>query len=542
MESAFHSFLRPISSISLPERFTNPFHYTPHPLCVIATEETQAYLKNRTEWAKELRNGKMFGVLVVRHPLAGIGYLAAFSGNLAGKSVHPFFVPPIYDLSRPGCFFRVEEEKISEINHKIQRLMESEEYREALRLFREESTAAREILSKEKARLKEAKKARDLRRQNHPYAQEMAALIKESQFQKAELRRLTQMMNERLSALQTGINQIQIKIDELKATRKRRSQLLQQQLFDQYLLENTLGERKSVRIIFEEAGRGIPPAGTGECAAPKLLLYAYQQGLKPIAMAEFWWGESPKNELRRHGNFYPSCKEKCEPLLRFMLQGLDVEENPLEQEQFPDLELEILWEDENLAVVHKPAGLLSVPGKEKLNSVYEWAHKHYPEADGPLLVHRLDMATSGLLLIAKNKRIHQQLQAQFERREVKKRYVALLERPTLPAKGTIQLPLCLDPNDRPRQIVHPTLGKEAITRYEVVGQQDGHTRVHFYPETGRTHQLRVHAAHPEGLNNPIVGDTLYGRPDKRLYLHAERLEFTHPVTGKRIIVEAKADF
>ena len=183
-----------------------------------------------------------------------------------------------------------------------------------------------------------------------------------------------------------------------------------------------------------------------------------------------------------------------------------------------------------------------MPGKEKLNSVYEWAHKYYPEADGPLLVHRLDMATSGLLLIAKNKRIHQQLQAQFERREVKKRYVALLERPTLPAKGTIQLPLCLDPNDRPRQIVHPTLGKEAVTRYEVVGQQDGHTRVHFYPETGRTHQLRVHAAHPEGLNNPIVGDTLYGRPDKRLYLHAERLEFTHPVTGKRIIVEAKADF
>ena len=259
-------------------------------------------------------------------------------------------------------------------------------------------------------------------------------------------------------------------------------------------------------------------------------------------MAEFWWGESPKNELRRHGNFYPSCKEKCEPLLRFMLQGLDVEENPLEQEQFPDLELEVLWEDDDLAVVHKPAGLLSVPGKEKLNSVYEWAHKHYPEADGPLLVHRLDMATSGLLLIAKNKRIHQQLQAQFERREVKKRYVALLERPTLPAKGTIQLPLCLNPNDRPRQIVHPTLGKEAVTRYEVVGQQDGHTRVHFYPETGRTHQLRVHAAHPEGLNNPIVGDTLYGRPDKRLYLHAERLEFTHPVTGKRIIVEAKADF
>lgn len=485
----------------------------------------------------------MFGVLITQNKAGEIGFLAAFSGNLAGHSDEPYFVPPVCDLSKPSNGYKAEETAISAINQQIKALTHDPELlslQAQLDKVRQE-WEQRIDLAKEEA--KRAKTERDqLRRQRPLNLEEEARLIRESQFQKAEIRRLAQTMNERLSVLQARIAMIQIKINVLKAARKRRSQWLQQQLFDQYLLENALGERKSVRIIFEEAGRGIPPAGTGECAAPKLLSYAYQQGLKPIAMAEFWWGESPKNELRRHGNFYPSCKEKCEPLLRFMLQGLDVEENPLEQEQFPDLELEVLWEDDDLAVVHKPAGLLSVPGKEKLNSVYEWAHKHYPEADGPLLVHRLDMATSGLLLIAKNKRIHQQLQAQFERREVKKRYVALLERPTLPAKGTIQLPLCLNPNDRPRQIVHPTLGKEAVTRYEVVGQQDGHTRVHFYPETGRTHQLRVHAAHPEGLNNPIVGDTLYGRPDKRLYLHAERLEFTHPVTGKRIIVEAKADF
>lgn len=536
----WHPFNTRIKPGELPQRFNNPFHYTPHPLCLAAADEVLAYIQTLDLEGKE--SGKMFGVLITQDKAGEIGFLAAFSGNLDGRNDEPYFVPPVCDLSKPSNGYKTEEAAISVINHQIEALNHDPEYLSLQAQLKSARQEWEQRINHAKEEAKQAKRERDQRRLQTLTPEEEARLIRESQFQKAELRRLTQMMNERLSALQTGINQIQIKIDELKATRKRRSQLLQQQLFDQYLLENALGERKSVRIIFEEAGRGIPPAGTGECAAPKLLLNAYQQGLKPIAIAEFWWGESPKNELRHHGNFYPSCKEKCEPLLRFMLQGLDVEENPLEQEQFPDLELEILWEDDELAVVHKPAGLLSVPGKEKLNSVYEWAHKHYPEAGGPLLVHRLDMATSGLLLIAKNKRIHQQLQAQFERREVKKRYVALLERPTLPAKGTIQLPLCLDPNDRPRQIVHPTLGKEAVTRYEVVGQQDGHTRVHFYPETGRTHQLRVHAAHPEGLNNPIAGDTLYGRPDKRLYLHAERLEFTHPVTGKRIIVEAKADF
>ena len=537
----WHPFNTRIKPGELPQRFNNPFHYTPHPLCLAAADEVLAYIQTLDLEGKE--SGKMFGVLITQDKSGEIGFLAAFSGNLDGRNDEPYFVPPVCDLSKPSNGYKTEEAAISAINHQIEALNHDPELlslQAQLDKVRQE-WEQRIDLAKEEA--KRAKTERDqLRRQRPLNLEEEARLIRESQFQKAEIRRLAQTMNERLSVLQARIAMIQIKINVLKAARKRRSQWLQQQLFDQYLLENALGERKSVRIIFEEAGRGIPPAGTGECAAPKLLLYAYQQGMKPIAMVEFWWGESPKNELRRHGNFYPSCKEKCEPLLRFMLQGLDVEENPLEQEQFPDLELEILWEDDHLAVVRKPAGLLSVPGKEKLNSVYEWAHKHYPEADGPLLVHRLDMATSGLLLIAKNKRIHQQLQAQFERREVKKRYVALLERPTLPAKGTIQLPLCLNPNDRPRQIVHPTLGKEAVTRYEVVGQQDGHTRVHFYPETGRTHQLRVHAAHPEGLNNPIVGDTLYGRPDKRLYLHAERLEFTHPVTGKRIIVEAKADF
>lgn len=536
----WHPFNTRVSPGELPQRFNNPFHYTPHPLCLAAADEVLAYIRTLDLEGKE--SGKMFGVLITQNKADEIGFLAAFSGNLAGRNDEPYFVPPVCDLSKPSNGYKTEEAVISAINHQIEALNHDPGFLSLQAQLKSARQEWEQRINHAKEEAKQAKRERDQRRQRTLSPEEEARLIRESQFQKAELRRLNQIMNERLSALQARIDRFQIKIDELKANRKRRSQLLQQQLFDQYLLENALGERKSVRIIFEEAGRGIPPAGTGECAAPKLLSYAYQQGLKPIAMAEFWWGESPKNELRRHGYFYPACKEKCEPLLRFMLRGIDVEENPLGQEQFHDLELEVLWEDDDLAVVHKPAGLLSVPGKEKLNSVYGWARKRYPEADGPLLVHRLDMATSGLLLIAKNKRTHQQLQAQFERREVKKRYVALLEKPAAPTKGTIQLPLCLDPNDRPRQIVHPTLGKEAVTRFEVIESRDGHARVHFYPETGRTHQLRVHAAHPEGLNNPIVGDTLYGRPDKRLYLHAERLEFTHPITGKRIIVEIKADF
>ena len=542
MESAFHSFLRPISSISLPERFTNPFHYTPHPLCVIATEETQAYLKNRTEWAKELRNGKMFGVLVVRHPLAGIGYLAAFSGNLAGKSVHPFFVPPIYDLSRPGCFFRVEEEKISEINHKIQRLMESEEYREALRLFREESTAAREILSKEKARLKEAKKARDLRRQNHPYAQEMAALIKESQFQKAEFKRLEQSLKTRLANYQAHVDRLTAEIEALKQERKTRSATLQLKLFEQFHILNARGEAKDLRELFASTPQGTPPAGAGECAAPKLLQYAYLHQMEPIAMAEFWWGNSPKTEIRHHGYYYPACKGKCEPILKHMLQGLSVESNTLLEKSGRERVLEILFEDESLLVINKPNGMLSVPGKNDADSVYQQLCQRYPEATGPLLVHRLDMATSGLLLAAKKKEIHQNLQAQFKNRTIEKRYIAILDGEVARDEGTINLPLSPDLLDRPRQIVDREHGKPAITHYRVLERRNRMTRVLFSPRTGRTHQLRIHAAHPLGLHCPILGDTLYGREAERLYLHAECLTFTHPVTARRIEIHSETPF
>lgn len=305
---------------------------------------------------------------------------------------------------------------------------------------------------------------------------------------------------------------------------------------------NAKGERKDLCELFKSTPQGFPPSGAGECALPKLLQYAYSSDLTPLAMGEFWWGMSPKDEIRHHGHFYPSCKGKCEPILRHMLIGLDIENNPLEDNIHQHTPLDILYEDDSLLVVNKPAGMLSVPGKNDLDSIFQRLRILYPHATGPIIVHRLDMATSGLLLAAKTKEVHQKLQALFEERKIKKRYTALLEGELSFTHGTISLPLCLNPLDRPRQMVDFTHGKEAVTYYETMGYENGKTRVYFYPLTGRTHQLRVHAAHSQGLNHPIVGDELYGWKSDRLYLHAAELEFLHPVTQKIIHITKEADF
>lgn len=262
-------------------------------------------------------------------------------------------------------------------------------------------------------------------------------------------------------------------------------------------------------------------------------------------MAEFWWGDSPKNEIRHHGYYYPSCKGKCEPILQHMLQGLEVDENPLLDNVHKDTELETVFEDEWLVVVNKPAGMLSVPGKaEDMDSVYHRLKKKYPDATGPMIVHRLDMATSGLLLVAKTKEVHQHLQAQFENRSIKKRYIALLDGVIAETEktGRISLPLCLNPLDRPRQMVNEEYGKEAVTEYQIITNSRNCTRIAFYPLTGRTHQLRVHAAHPKGLNCPILGDELYGKKADRLYLHAEYIEFRHPVYGDIVCIHKEPEF
>lgn len=540
-----HRFTTSITDIPLPERFTYPFCYTPHPLCILAAKEVQSYLTRQTAWKDELRQGKMFGVLIVQTEHGETGYLAAFSGILAGKNLHPFFVPPVYNLLQPQGFFKIEEENISSINRNIRQLENDKAYAALSAELARTIQSAENILATAKAQLKEAKTAREQRRKEKELnAQEEAELIRESQFQKAEYKRLERSWKARITTLQTQTEDWERRISALKSERKTRSAALQQKLFEQFGMLNYRGEVKNLCEIFGQTVHKTPPAGAGECAAPKLLQQAYLHGWKPIAMAEFWWGDSPKTEIRHHGHYYPACKGKCEPILQHMLQGLQVEENPmLKRMQVPSQNLEIVYEDPWLSVINKPAGMLSVPGKEDAVSVYSLMREQYPEADSPLTVHRLDMATSGLMLIAKTKRVHQNLQAQFKNRLVRKRYVALLEGIVPKDKDTVDLPLCLNPLDRPRQMVHTEHGKPAITDYQVLERLDGkRTRIAFYPRTGRTHQLRIHAAHPLGLHCPIIGDELYGEKADRLYLHAEYLEFTHPITGETVRITKEAEF
>ncbi|MCE9186385.1 RNA pseudouridine synthase [Bacteroides fragilis] len=538
----FHSFQTSIAGIELPRLFTYPFHYTPHPLCVMAAGEVQAYINKQTRWKEELDKGKMFGVLIVRTSNGQTGYLAAFSGNLCGSNSHSFFVPPVYDLLKPDGFFKIEEEQISAINHQIGQLQNCDRYLELQQKMERETASSQQALSEARKVLKAAKEKREQRRLHRPNENEQAAMIRESQYQKAEFKRLERYWKEQISEIKTEMESFSSQIEALKAERRNRSAALQQKLFQQFNFLNAKGETKNLCAIFEETVQKTPPAGAGECAAPKLLQYAYLSGLSPIAMAEFWWGESPKTEIRHHGYYYPSCRGKCEPILRHMLQGLNVEPAPSERYSLSQNMPEILFEDQWLLVLHKPEGVLSVPGKSEEQSIYSLLRARYPEATGPLVVHRLDMATSGLLLAAKTQEVHRHLQAQFENRSIKKRYIALLDGILPEEEGVIDLPICPDYLDRPRQMVNEELGKTAITRYRVMDRKNGQTRIAFFPLTGRTHQLRVHAAHPLGLNCPIVGDELYGRKAERLYLHAEYLEFIHPVSGQRMVIEKKTEF
>lgn len=540
--SGFHPFSTSVTHIVLPVKFTCPFHYTPHPLCIIASEEIQDYLSRQKQWEEELNEGKMFGVLVVRTETGGIGYLAAFSGILAGRNIHPYFVPPIYDLQQPQGFFKKEEANITDLNEQINILEKDTHYLNIRQKLSDINQKAGQILADAKDNLKKAKADRDVRRKNSLTETEQADLLKESQFRKAEFKRLKQYWEKQIDAIQSETDRFNLQIETLKEERKNRSAALQQKLFEQFQLLNARGEARNLCDIFKETVHKTPPAGAGECAAPKLLQYAYLNRLHPIAMAEFWWGNSPKTEIRRHGYYYPACKGKCEPILKYMLQGLDVEDNLLSANTSDRCELEILYEDQWLLIVNKPAGILSVPGKSSQASVCQLLQKHNPALTGLITVHRLDMATSGLLLIAKTRDIYHHLQQQFKNRTIKKSYIAILDGNIDNDEGIIELPLCLDPWDRPRQIVSPEHGKPSVTRYRVVERNANRTRIVFYPLTGRTHQLRVHAAHPLGLNTPILGDTLYGRKAERLYLHAESLEFRHPVSHEIIRIEKKAEF
>ena len=492
--------------------------------------------------------GKMFGVLVVQNTNKEIGYLAAFSGKIGDDNLHALFVPPVFDRLKENGFYKTQEAFVNQINRKIEALESDSNYIYWTSKLTQELTDSATELEHTRNQIKLEKAARKLKRaqaENTNTPEEFKSLQvrfnKESQDQQRYYKRLTKQWKVQLETTQQHVDTLQQEIDNLKQERKARSAMLQQQLFEQYQFLNQAGEKKHLLDIFKNTLLNTPPAGAGECAAPKLLQYAFKHHLKPIALAEFWWGESPKMEIRKHLHYYPACKGKCEPILGHMLSGMLIDENPLNH-QIPEKVIETIFEDEHLLVINKPVNLLSIPGKNKKDSVAFRMKQKYPEATGPLVVHRLDMSTSGLMLIAKTQQIHKVLQSQFIKHTIQKRYVALLDGNIQENEGTIDLPLRVDLNNRPNQLVCFEHGKSARTNWKVIARNNNITRIHFFPITGRTHQLRVHAAHPLGLNTPIIGDDLYGTKSDRLHLHAEYLKFIHPISNTELTFEVAANF
>ena len=563
-----------LSGIDIPERMNNPLDYQPHPLCIAVCKELQAYLAEREDWKEEIDKGKMFGVLIVENAkpepgVSEIGYLAAYSGQIGGRSDWDDFVPAVFDYLQPDGKFKTHETEISDINQRIKQLEGNEHIKEAKSLILQLQEERKHTIAAYQEKMKEAKAKRDARRKTGNLTpEEEAEMVKESQFMKAELRRLKKSLSEK-TTLETEYEVFQADILRLKQLRKSLSDTLQQWLFSQFLMQNHEGESKDLLEIFRDAAlrdypqatlatsriaalKMVPPAGSGECCEPKLLQYAYLHGYRPLQMAMFWWGESPKEEIRHHLQFYPACNGKCKPILHWMLPDRVFDSKIAEKQA-----LETLYEDDQLAVIYKPSGLLSVPGKDSSQpSVYSIMRKKYPAASSPLIVHRLDMATSGLMIIAKTDFAYHRLQKEFLHHRVQKKYIAIIgckdqeacdkiwDSSIASGKQKISLPLMPDYLDRPRQIVNHEQGKEAITEYEVLDRIDAtHLRLALYPKTGRTHQLRVHCAHHEGLNAPILGDPLYGNEKaSRLHLHAEEITFEHPLTGKEINIKREADF
>ncbi len=556
--SKFISFHSDVSQISRPEKFTFPFYYEPHELALIAMKQLQEYLENQSdlnhnfglnEEQEGLVIGKMFGVLVVENKAGEVGFLAAFSGKLADSNDHAYFVPPVFDLLDSQGFFRKEEVLINDVTVAISELEKNENYHKAKSDLKEAELTYSTQLQKHKKEIKQGKEDRKQIREkanSELKAEELENLLEELRKQSIKeqyfLKDFNDLNKTKIEALRTELAVFDKQLEDLKEKRKSMSNALQKDIFDSYYFLNSRKEKRSLQSIFQNTIDHKPPAGAGECAAPKLLEFAFEHDFKPLCLGEFWWGASPKSEIRVHKQVYPACRGKCEPILGHMLEGIETDENPMLQNPAENKELEIVFEDDYLIVVNKPAEFLSVPGKNIEDSVYTRMKIKYPDATGPLIVHRLDMSTSGILVLAKDKKVHFHLQKQFIKRNVQKRYVALLDGIVTEDNGTIDLPLRVDLDDRPRQLVCYEHGKRAVTKWEVVERRTNQTLIYFYPITGRTHQLRVHAAHVLGLNAPIIGDDLYGKRESRLHLHAQFLQFTHPITKEAIKIKVDADF
>ena len=549
------------TTILPPSRMNNPLNYTPHPLCVMAAEEVRRMVRENAVMSSETRkSGKMFGVLVVETPDGNTGYLAAYSGQIAGRSNWDGFVPAVFDYLQDGGYFKTCEAEITAINKQV-RLMETSEERRRLLTHLDETIA--KAASEEQAYktlMHESKARRDSERAAGDVTPEREAeMTRESQFQKAELRRMRKRNADTIAMAREACHRYDTSISLLKQKRRTMSDRLQEWLFHHFVMLNKDGDSRSLTDIFRTSLSASPPAGAGECCEPRLLQYAFSHAMTPKCMAMFWIGASPEGEIRHEQTYYPACRSKCKPILEWML-GKDIVKDDTFITQHNGDNLTIIYQDSDIIVVDKPAGMLSVPGKNDAPSVLSLLRLKIE--DGRLNfqpsiftfqpsifpVHRLDMDTSGLMVFVRNKKAQRNLQRQFETHSIVKRYIALLERKPDSEHGTISLPLSPDMADRPRQMVDYRHGKQALTHYRLCTSPStpmrrqfltvGDNLVELSPLTGRTHQLRVHCAHPDGLASPIVGDRLYGTTNHpRLCLHAEYLEFRHPTTGEIVILK-----
>ena len=558
VDKCFNIYHRDVSDLALPSKFTFPFYYEPHELSIIASQELQQRI---AETLEPIHNfglevdavghaiGKMFGVLVVQTGDGRLGYLAAFSGKLADSNHHVGFVPPVFDMLTDGSFYKAGESELNAMTAQLQSIEHRREYLLLDALLKKAIADRKQLVAAAKKRLNYTKKDRKLRRAQanadltgSALEAALQSLVQESLRGQYMYKVLVKYWDQRVHHLEQLVAPYHTTIADIKQRRKELSAQLQNQLFNQYKFYNANLEQKSLHQIFYQDHDKRPPAGAGECAAPKLLHYAYRHGMRPVAMAEFWYGAPLPGEVRRHLQYYPSCRSKCEPILEHMLQGLSVDDNVLLTNPAEQKQLQVVYEDDDMVVINKPEEMLSVRGRRIRDSVQTRMEAAYPNTGSPLIVHRLDMSTSGILVVAKTKHAHQRLQSQFSKRKVEKRYVAVLEGELQHASGEINLPLRVDLDNRPRQMICYEHGKPARTRYEVIEVKDGLTRVYFYPITGRTHQLRVHAAHHKGLGLPIVGDDLYGTKGERLCLHAERLLVEHPSTKEMMTFQVPAEF
>ncbi len=549
----FTYFKQNILQLALPEKFTYPFCYKTHPLALAASKQLQAQLA-KIHPVNSNGQGRMYGVLVVRNESNELGYLSALSGNtnqtLSKEEHNVAFVPAIHQSTEKTEFELTTETKINALNSDIAALEANPKLTQLSYELTQAQTDYNEQLAHQQHLMRENKKSRKAKRAWLEAAELTADeyktisidLSRASVTDKKALLAFKESSVSNIDKLQAQLTALTEEISQLKKARKKLSAKLQKHYFKQYQMLNIHGKTKDLTELFADTIQQKPPAGAGDCAAPKLLQYAFAHKLTPICMAEFWWGAQPKSEIRKHGHFYPSCQGKCQPILSHMLSGMAVDDNPLLENPAKDKDLEIVYQDEHLVVVNKPADFLSVPGKTIQDSVYSRIKALFPQATGSLIIHRLDMATSGLLMLALTERAHKHLQQQFINKEVSKRYVAIIEGELNKAQGEIRLPLRCDFNDRPRQMVCFEHGKYAETKWQVIEKIAGKTKVLLYPITGRTHQLRMHCAHPDGLNMPIVGDDLYGQSANRLHLHAQYLSFTHPISKKKLTFELDAEF